>query len=169
MYKSSTPSAPAWPFRAVDGRLHRYNATTGQWAQVQGTIQKDGYQTTRTPAGVRRVHRVLWITVHGPIPKGLEVDHINGDKSDNRLENLRLLSHAENIRAARALQGNWSPHKLSPEQRKAAISLAGGFPALRELAVTAGVTYQSLLNLRAAAKRSKDPDYVSLRPFLENP
>lgn len=169
MYKYRTPPPPAWPFRVVDGHLHRYNAITGLWAQVQARPQKDGYQTVRTPRGILRVHRVLWETAHGPIPPDREVDHINGDKADNRLENLRLLSHGDNIRAARARIGNWSPSKLTPEQRKAAISLVGGFKSLREIAESAGVTYQSLLNLRAAAKRSKDPDYVSLRPFLENP
>lgn len=163
MYKYRTAPPPAWPFRIVEGCLQRYNAITGEWSQVRAKLQKDGYATVRTPQGIRRVHRVLWETAHGPVPPGREIDHINGDKADNRLENLRLLSHGDNIRAARALRGNWTPSKLTPEQRKAAISLAGGFEALREIARAAGVTYQSLLNLRSAAKRAQDPDYVSLR------
>jgi hypothetical protein len=45
-------------------------------------------------------HRILWIFLNGEIPEGMELDHINHDKLDNRIENLRLVSHAENNRNA---------------------------------------------------------------------
>ena len=35
------------------------------------------------------VHRVIWIATNGPIPDGANIKHINGDKSDNRISNLR--------------------------------------------------------------------------------
>ena len=38
------------------------------------------------------LHRVLL----APIPEGMEVDHINGDKLDNRRSNLRVVTHREN-------------------------------------------------------------------------
>lgn len=45
-----------------------------------------------------QVHRVVYQAVTGePIPSGLEVNHINENKSDNRFENLNLLTHKENI------------------------------------------------------------------------
>ena len=37
-----------------------------------------------------RVHRIIWTMVNGPIPEGMTIDHINLDKRDNRLSNLRL-------------------------------------------------------------------------------
>lgn len=43
----------------------------------------------------RRVHRLIWKMYYGTEP-GHILDHINGDKSDNRIFNLREVSHAEN-------------------------------------------------------------------------
>lgn len=42
-------------------------------------------------------HRLIWLIVHGRFPDGL-IDHVNGDPSDNRLENLRIATDAENKR-----------------------------------------------------------------------
>lgn len=43
-----------------------------------------------------RPHRRIWTRAHGPIPKGFYVDHINGNRRDNRLENLRLVTLTQN-------------------------------------------------------------------------
>ena len=49
-----------------------------------------------------RAHRIVWMSVHGSIPEGLVVDHINCDKLDNRIENLQLLSPEQNSTKAKA-------------------------------------------------------------------
>lgn len=46
------------------------------------------------------VHRAMWEAFVGPIPDGMEINHKNLDRADNRLENLELLTHRENIQHA---------------------------------------------------------------------
>lgn len=43
-----------------------------------------------------QVHRVIWEMHNGPIPEGYFIDHINKDKLDNRLINLRLATKSQN-------------------------------------------------------------------------
>ena len=44
-----------------------------------------------------KVHRLVWEAFNGPIPAGMQVNHINEDKNDNRFENLNLMTCKENV------------------------------------------------------------------------
>lgn len=50
-------------------------------------------------------HRLAWLYIHGAFPPG-EVDHISHDRSDNRLENLRVVSTAQNAKNRKLYCGN---------------------------------------------------------------
>lgn len=50
-------------------------------------------------------HRVIWTMLVGPIPVGMQIDHINGDPSDNRLVNLRLATNQQNSLNSRRKSG----------------------------------------------------------------
>lgn len=43
------------------------------------------------------VHRLVWTVFNGPIPENMQINHINEDKTDNRLANLNTMSAKENI------------------------------------------------------------------------
>jgi hypothetical protein len=48
----------------------------------------------------RYVHRLVVEAFIGEIPAGLEVNHISGQKVDNSIENLEVVTHAENTKHA---------------------------------------------------------------------
>lgn len=64
----------------------------------------------------RRVHRLIWETFNGPIPDGLTIDHIDSNKQNNCLSNLRLLTREEN--ASIANKNKPSPHRYIYELSK---------------------------------------------------
>lgn len=45
-----------------------------------------------------KVHRFVWEEFNGKIPQGYQIDHINNDKKDNRLDNLRIVTPKVNNR-----------------------------------------------------------------------
>ena len=73
---------------------------------------KDGYHQTcpRTyPEGTRA--RLIWYAVNGPIPKGMQINHRNHDRADDRLSNLELVTPKENVRYRRKHKTNTSGYK----------------------------------------------------------
>jgi hypothetical protein len=63
--------------------------------KVVGNYDKDGYIVLSYKGRWYKVHRLVWAYVYGEFPKK-SLDHINGIKSDNRIENLRLISQKGN-------------------------------------------------------------------------
>lgn len=74
-----------------------------------GRARRDGYITCsiRRFGTVRWVsigaHRVVWLVLCGPIPPGMVVNHRNGRRWDNRLDNLEVLTPTDNMRHGRGL------------------------------------------------------------------
>lgn len=61
-----------------------------------GTRCKRGYYTCTIDYVLYQVHRLIYIMHNGSIPEGLVVDHINGNPSDNRIENLQAITQHQN-------------------------------------------------------------------------
>lgn len=60
---------------------------------------------------------LVWVYFFGKIPKGYDIDHINEDPLDNRLDNLQLLTRKENL-AKRGHSVNQYTANLSKEERE---------------------------------------------------
>ena len=71
-----------------------------------GSIKYDGYLSVRLAGKLHRAHRLAWLITHGDLPDVL--DHINQDRSDNRIINIRLSTFAENSKNAGRQSGNTS-------------------------------------------------------------
>jgi hypothetical protein len=76
---------------------------------VKGSVNSRGYVKTRLWIGGQHptigLHQMVWVVVHGRLPS--QIDHINGNPLDNRLENLREVSASDN-QANRVF--SWKPN-----------------------------------------------------------
>lgn len=83
-------------FEYISGELywtkHRcYRAKVGMKA---GTINSRGYAVVSLKGDVYCIHHIVWAMHNGFWPVG--IDHIDGNRSNNKIENLRVASHKEN-------------------------------------------------------------------------
>jgi hypothetical protein len=74
-----------------------------------GGVSKNGYRTVRIHGKAYLEHRIIYTMIHGSCPEYL--DHINGNRQDNRIENLRPCNLMENQRNKKLSKANKSGHK----------------------------------------------------------
>jgi hypothetical protein len=70
---------------------------SNRWGQLAGGPNDRGYTKIRALNRDWYAHRLAWAFVHDAWPEH-EIDHVNHNKADNRIANLREVTHQENVR-----------------------------------------------------------------------
>lgn len=81
-------------------KLKQPGATKGS---VSGSLTREGYLVTSVDSKVYKCHRLAWLYMTGSWPKS-QIDHMNGQRSDNRFKNLRDVGQTQNIENQRKAQ-----------------------------------------------------------------
>lgn len=92
--KATCPIKKAFSYNADTGELTRLDRRNGS-----GSVDVYGYLILKIKGRQYKAHRVAWYLHYGEFPCGV-IDHINGNKLDNRISNLRDVSQLENNRNA---------------------------------------------------------------------
>ena len=103
-----------WKSRPQSDFSSGYNAGETSWktwntqnaGKVAGGQRPDGYIRVGMFGQRFMAHRIIWLMQTGEVPE--EVDHINGNRSDNRWCNLRAVDRTDNLRNACIRRDNTS-------------------------------------------------------------
>ena len=76
---------------------------------ITGCLDRNGYLLIRVHSCRHKAHRLAWLYVYGVWPEG-QIDHINRIRTDNRISNLRDVSHKQNHQNRSKPSNNTSGH-----------------------------------------------------------
>jgi hypothetical protein len=74
----------------------KFSRRGGQANSVAGSLHSQGYIHVRINQEIFKAHRLAWALYYNQDPGGMQIDHIDKNKSNNKIINLRLAGHREN-------------------------------------------------------------------------
>ena len=87
-------------FQDESGRTY-FATSNGEFFSETKRLKKhicNGYEYVSFSGKAKLVHRVMWEIFKGKIPNGMEIDHIDCDRLNNAIDNLRVVTSSENKR-----------------------------------------------------------------------
>ena len=86
-YSETSPSGLVW-------KVNR--GTVKCFGKRAGSLNNTGHWAVRINGEAFLVHRIVWILHYGSIEQRLDIDHIDGNPSNNNIDNLRLVNNLLN-------------------------------------------------------------------------
>ena len=144
--------------------LLHYDADTGVFTRLKSrekryigvikpTVATNGYIVISLLGKLYAAHRIAWCLVYGDWPKS-HLDHINRQRADNRLSNLREATNTENLQNMGLMSNNTSGYKgvsYQKHRRKWQCHISTGskrvFLGLYTTAKEASLAYESAAKL----------------------
>jgi hypothetical protein len=116
-----------WRVAARTGRRYGGGTTTYNVERRRAEHDIGPYFAVRVMVNHKRTtclaHRLVWIHFHGPIPDGQVINHKNGQKKDNRPENLEVTTHSGNqVHAIRVLKIGHAAHQNGEQNYQAKLT-----------------------------------------------
>lgn len=83
--------------------MRRIKQSGVKQGKISGSLTKEGYLVTSIDQKTYKCHRLAWLYINGEWPIG-QIDHINGNRSDNQIKNLRDVAKQQNAENQRKAQ-----------------------------------------------------------------
>lgn len=80
--------------------FHKHSWARAKKGDRAGIISDTGYEKIRVKGRHYRSHRIIWLIENGYMPKD-QLDHIDGNRLNNKIENLRECTPAQNMQNIR--------------------------------------------------------------------
>lgn len=143
------------------GNVFRYKGTKGSTKprQLKPFKNYQGYYRIALRIDYKEkrmlVHRLVWEAFNGKIPKGMVINHLDGNKSNNQLSNLEMCTYSENTKHSIEVLGNIrkgiskpSLRKLSDTQVEEIKELIANGLSLRQTAKRYGVAQSTISRIK---------------------
>tara|TARA_R110000796_G_scaffold19379_3_gene58274 strand:+ start:112 stop:582 length:471 start_codon:yes stop_codon:yes gene_type:complete len=121
--------------------------------KIAGTKTKAGYIKLQINKISYSAHRLVWVLFNKDIPLDKQIDHIDRDKSNNKIENLRLVDHVANALNKKCKKSNTGIRGVSKDRNYYKVSFTiknksthvGNFKNFEDAKKVAEEYYQNII------------------------